>query len=62
MKITIAPTELDNKISQFQHPTVTIEIHGDDHSLSELIDTLIRPALLGWGFHADTVDQYLNQD
>jgi hypothetical protein len=38
---------------------IIIEAPGDDRSMSEMIDDLIRPALLAMGFHPDTVNKYL---
>jgi len=45
MKITIEPTEKDR-----EHPKVTIALESDHLNLSEVVDELLVPALVGWGF------------
>jgi hypothetical protein len=53
MRLTLEPTER-SPFGQ-SHPTITIEVPGDDRNMEEMVDDLIRPALLAFGFHPDTV-------
>lgn len=58
MKITLQPSE-DQTGEEYPHATITIEIPGDDIEIVSVIDYLIRPALMAWGFHHDTINEYL---
>ena len=57
MKITLEPTELDQS-PQNVHPKVTIETCYDDMTMGEVIDSLLIPALLSWGFDKEAVDAH----
>jgi len=57
MKITITPTEQDCPRSNY--PEISISIPDDDLLLAEVIDGIIRPALIAWGFDAKTVNEYI---
>jgi hypothetical protein len=61
MKITIQPTELDI-ITNYPHPTVSVEIPGDDLTMDQMISDLIIPALLAYGFNMDTIKKYIQPD
>jgi len=50
MKIKIEPTYRKDYPIHMQNPTVEICIAGDDHSLGEVLEHLITPALKAWGF------------
>lgn len=56
MMIKIAPTEDVNSLFTNSFPTVEISIAGDDHDIDNVWGTLIRPALIAWGFGSGTVD------
>ena len=58
MKITLEPTK---KEGEFVSPCVIIETIHDDLSIWDIWDQLIRPALIGYGFQPDTVDQLVNK-
>ncbi len=40
--------------------TVTIEKENEDLDINDCFEDLIIPALLGIGYHPDTVNSYLN--
>ncbi len=51
MKITIEPTEKQSPYPiQMQNPKIEIWIAGDNHSLSEVINFLVIPALNAFGY------------
>ena len=54
MKITLEPTEKDR-----EHPTVTIAFDSDHLNLSEVVDELLIPALVCWGFPMTTIRENL---
>jgi hypothetical protein len=58
MKLTLQPTE------EFPSDFVTVEISKyDDHmNLPVILDELIKPALVAWGFHPDTVEKIVIED
>lgn len=58
MRITLEPTEEENKTSEHALPKVSIEIPGDHHNLETLIDSLVIPALEAMTFVG--VKEYLN--
>jgi len=58
MKITLQPSA-DQTNEAHPHATVTIEIPGDCLTLGHVVDNLLRPALLAWGFHPDTIEEHL---
>jgi hypothetical protein len=53
MKITIEPTAYKG------HPTSSISVTGDDLTISELIEKLVVPAILGIGFSQELVRKYI---
>jgi hypothetical protein len=60
MKITLQPTEQPRQNPESTNPTVSIDLPFDDMDITQVIEELIRPALLGWGFLEETVDAHLN--
>ena len=48
MKITLEPTE--RKHLPYESPSVVISMPSDELTLDEVLDSLIRPALIGYGF------------
>lgn len=52
MKIRLEPTEVRN------YPTVEISCESNDLTIGEVIELLVKPALLAWGFHPNNVDEY----
>jgi len=60
MKLILEPTS-PKEPGQARHPRVTIEVESDDLSISEAFEDVVIPALTAWGFHTETIEQYLNQ-
>ena len=58
MKITISPTENQNKEDYFKYTTVEISLPYDDVSITEALE-MVRGALLAWGFHPDSVNEVI---
>jgi hypothetical protein len=58
MKITLSPTE-QQEGEKYPHPTVSIEMPDDYICLPEVIDKLIRPALIAWGFDSTLIEEYI---
>ena len=58
MKITIQPTA-PQEGAKYPYPTVSIGIPGDDTPLPEVMEKLIRPALIAWGFDAILIEEYI---
>jgi hypothetical protein len=50
MKITIEPTENHGRKIELQNPQVEIWIPGDDHTLEEVVEHLVVPALRAFGY------------
>jgi hypothetical protein len=50
MKITIEPTEDHGRKIEMQNPKVEIWIPGDDHTLEEVVEHLVVPALKAFGY------------
>ena len=55
MRITLEHTLLKG-------PKVIIETTYDEHTIQEVIDDLIRPALVAFGFHPNTVEEAFKND
>lgn len=53
MKLTLEPTEDTN------YPKVTIEIKHDHTNLEEVMEALIKPALISWGFNPLHIEEYI---
>lgn len=53
MKLTIEPTT-----SNSDHAKITIELRGDHHDLGTVIDDIVKPALIGWGFGPALIDEW----
>lgn len=58
MKLTLEPT---TKGLEY-YSKVSIELPGDDLSFEDVVNHLLRPALIGWGFAIETVDKYLGTE
>ena len=48
MKITLEPTKRKNL--PYESPTVVITMPSDELTLDEVLESLVRPALIGYGF------------
>jgi len=60
MKITLQSTVENNKTIEPTNPMVSIDIPFDDLTISEVVEYLIKPALLGYGFMNETIEDYFN--
>jgi hypothetical protein len=58
MKITIQPTT-PQEGEKYPYPTVSIEMPEDDMTLPRVMENLIRPALIAWGFEPTILDEYI---
>lgn len=56
MKITLEPTR-DTSLSK-----VTIETPCDHNDLDEVMQNLIKPALIAWGFQPCNVNEYIEEE
>ena len=61
MKITITPTEASNEEhpNRWMHSTVSIDHPKDEQTIDEVIELLVIPALVAWGFHEASIDKAL---
>ena len=50
MKITIEPTANHGRKIEMKNPKVEIWIPGDDHTLEEVVEHLVVPALRAFGY------------
>ena len=64
MTITLAPTNPQDHITPADEVFKTIQItHPDDHlNTQEILDLLIKPALIAWGFNPTTVARIVFDD
>tara|TARA_R110000796_G_scaffold131537_1_gene247070 strand:+ start:66 stop:251 length:186 start_codon:yes stop_codon:yes gene_type:complete len=60
MKITLEPTYPSFEASTTS-PTVIIELPFDDLDIEEVMDHLIKPALISYGFLSETIDTYFEE-
>lgn len=63
MKITITPTEASNEgdPNRWMHSTVSIDHPKDEHTIDEVIELLVIPALVAWGFSEASIDKALER-
>jgi len=61
MKITLEPS-LNAKNPDTTAPKIIIELPFDDLDLLQVMDYLIKPALIGYGFNVKTINEYLDVD
>lgn len=54
MKLTLETTDPENKYQK----KVIIEQPFDDLTIDDIIEELVKPILLAYGFHPDIVDGY----
>jgi hypothetical protein len=55
MKLTLTPS-LDQSNEDHPQRSVSGEMpHSDDQTIDQVIEQLIKPALLAWGFHETTI-------
>lgn len=56
MKLTLEPTE---PLGPHRNSKVIIETDHDGHTFEQVLEKLIVPALLAWGFPQAVIDDYL---
>lgn len=63
MKITIEPTNqpVDTPLN-YRNPQVSVWMPSDDMTIDELVEHMVKPLLIAWGFHSDTVNERLFPD
>jgi hypothetical protein len=61
MKITLEPS-LNAKNPDTTAPKIIIELPFDDLDLPQVMDYLIKPALIGYGFNGDLIESYFDAE
>lgn len=62
MKITLESTNHDVGAIPTAKRTATIEVNYDGMTVDQIIDELIKPVLVAYGFHPKSVEQCLPDD
>lgn len=63
MKLTIEPTTDQSKANEDeQYSKITIERDIDHVSLPIMIEDIIVPILVGWGYPIDLIKEYIKYD
>ena len=57
MKITLESTEHDINLSLSTKRLVSIEVDDDNLTMDRVIDELVKPVLIAYGFHPKTVEE-----
>ena len=55
MKLILIPDNPACPFSNAQRPKVAISIPGDDHTIYDILDKLVTPALVAMSFHPQTI-------
>lgn len=55
MRLTIEP------VTQKGYSTVTVSQNDDDQNINEVIDKVVIPALVAWGFSVETILKGFNE-
>lgn len=58
MKIALQPTESPFSPSETS-PTVVIDLPFDDLTIDEVMEHLIKPALISYGYLPESIEEYL---
>lgn len=61
MKITLEPTAFTNS-PDTSSPKVVIDLPFDNLDLTQIMDYLIKPALIGYGFDGDLIESYFDAE
>ncbi len=62
MRITLETTEHDRiKIAPYPRRSIILEYSDDELDMNVVMEDLIRPMLIGWGFAPDTVAEALGE-
>jgi len=62
MEIRFTPTEKHNPATQYPYPTITITVPTDDLDMDQMLEVLVKPALIGLGYAPKLVDEYFLDD
>lgn len=63
MKITIEPTnQTDDTPVDQRNPTVSIWMPSDDMNIDDVVEHMIQPLLIAWGYQPSTVQERLFPD
>ena len=54
MKITLSPTK--QVYGEINYPTISIETSHEEMTADDVVEQLIKPGLLAWGFQEETVN------
>jgi len=61
MKITLEPTAFTNS-PDTSSPKVVIDLPFDNLDLTQIMEYLIKPALIGYGFNGDFIESYFDAE
>ena len=61
MKITLEPTAFTNS-PDTTSPEVVIDLPFDHLDLTQIMEYLIKPALIGYGFTSEVIDLYFDAE
>lgn len=65
MKVTLSPSYLQHEWDDddtYYAPVVTIEVERDDLTICQVVDNLICPALLAYGFSEEIVNRIIIEE
>jgi hypothetical protein len=62
MRITIQATTKDRKTIETTSPTVSVDLPFDYLTISEVMEFLIKPALLSYGYMNETIEGYFENN
>lgn len=58
MRIILEPTNESDLPPQCRHSRVIIETNFDDYTLPDAYTDIIKPALLAWGYHPQSIESF----
>jgi len=56
MRITIEPTGERTSGFEGYHPSVSIEVNGDSLNVFDLVEVLIKPAIMAMGYSQECIE------
>lgn len=61
MKVTISPTEKPVTLTSPSYATITIEYPTDNFTIDEMVNRVIYPLLLAWGFGEESIKNSIGE-
>jgi len=62
MEIRFTPTQPKLSQGRYPYPTVSITVDDDDLDMDQMLEVLVKPALVGLGYTPGLIEEYFRDE